>query len=136
MKRQQLWTDLDISERQVILENVREKRKLDVIAIEKDFWVSMVLKALFSLPVGKNIVFKGGTSLSKGWNLIDRFSEDIDLAIDREFFGFAKELGKNQRDKLRKTSKKYTCSNSRRSTWRIWAGRPNQCCSPSCQGVG
>lgn len=89
MKRQQLWTDLDISERQVILENVREKRKLDVIAIEKDFWVSMVLKALFSLPAGKSIVFKGGTSLSKGWNLIDRFSEDIDLAIDREFFGFA-----------------------------------------------
>ena len=107
MKRQQLWTDLDISERQVILENVREKRKLDVIAIEKDFWVSMVLKALFSLPAGKSIVFKGGTSLSKGWNLIDRFSEDIDLAIDREFFGFAKDLGKNQRDKLRKTSKKY-----------------------------
>ena len=67
----------------------------------------MILKALFSLPVGKSIVFKGGTSLSKGWNLIDRFSEDIDLAIDREFFGFAKELGKSQRDKLRKTSKKY-----------------------------
>lgn len=107
MNRQQLWTDLDISERQVILENVRVKRKLDVIAIEKDFWVSMVLKALFSLPVGKSIVFKGGTSLSKGWNLIDRFSEDIDLAIDREFFGFVKDLGKNQRDKLRKTSKKY-----------------------------
>ncbi|MBP5421276.1 MAG: nucleotidyl transferase AbiEii/AbiGii toxin family protein [Paludibacteraceae bacterium] len=107
MNRHLLWTDLDISERQVILENVREKRKLDVIAIEKDFWVSMILKALFSLPVGKSIVFKGGTSLSKGWNLIDRFSEDIDLAIDREFFGFAKELGKSQRDKLRKTSKKY-----------------------------
>lgn len=76
MNRHLLWTDLDISERQVILENVREKRKLDVIAIEKDFWVSMILKALFSLPVGKSIVFKGGTSLSKGWNLIDRFSEE------------------------------------------------------------
>ena len=37
MNRQQLWTDLDISERHVILENVREKRKFDVIAIEKDF---------------------------------------------------------------------------------------------------
>ena len=59
MKRQQLWTDLDISERQVILENVREKRKLDVIAIEKDFWVSMVLKALFSLRAGKALYLKG-----------------------------------------------------------------------------
>ena len=42
MNRQLLWTDLDTSERLVILENVKEKRKLDVIAIEKDFWVSMV----------------------------------------------------------------------------------------------
>ena len=67
----------------------------------------MVLKALFSMAVGKSLVFKGGTSLSKGWSLIDRFSEDIDLAIDRKFFGFAKEIGKNQRDKLRRTSKRY-----------------------------
>jgi predicted nucleotidyltransferase component of viral defense system len=48
------------------------------------------------------LVFKGGTSLSKAWRLIERFSEDLDLAIDREFFGFAGELGKNQRDKLKK----------------------------------
>ena len=40
----------------------------------------MALNASFSLPFSKNIVFKGGTSLSKGWNLIERFSEDIDLA--------------------------------------------------------
>jgi len=38
----------------------------------------MVLKAIFSLPSSKGLVFKGGTSLSKGWNLIKRFSEDCD----------------------------------------------------------
>lgn len=47
------------------------------------------LRALFRLPVsGPHLTFKGGTSLSKGWKLIDRFSEDIDIVIDREFLGF------------------------------------------------
>jgi predicted nucleotidyltransferase component of viral defense system len=41
-----------------------------------------------------HLVFKGGTSLSKAWGLIERFSEDVDLAIDRSFLGF--ELSKNQ----------------------------------------
>jgi predicted nucleotidyltransferase component of viral defense system len=55
-------------------------------AIEKDWWVSLCLHASFSLPYSGNLAFKGGTSLSKGWDLIARFSEDIDLAIDRRFF--------------------------------------------------
>ena len=65
------------------------------------------LRVAFETEIAKNLVFKGGTSLSKGWNLIKRFSEDIDLAIDREFFGFTGPLGKNQRDKLRKTAGAY-----------------------------
>ncbi len=57
--------------------------------IEKDFWVSWTLKKLFSLPDwGSALTFKGGTSLSKAFGLIKRFSEDIDLVVDRSFFGF------------------------------------------------
>ena len=48
--------------------------------IEKDFWVCWILEQLFALPHG--MVFKGGTSLSKGYQLIDRFSEDLDITID------------------------------------------------------
>src|SRR5436309_10756697 len=48
--------------------------------VEKDYWVTRVLRALASdSSLKKQIIFKGGTSLSKGWNLIDRFSEDVDL---------------------------------------------------------
>lgn len=65
----------------------------------------MVLKAIFSQEYKDALCFKGGTSLSKGWNLIERFSEDIDLAIDRHFLNFGDHLGKNQRTKLRKVSK-------------------------------
>ncbi|MCK4881598.1 MAG: nucleotidyl transferase AbiEii/AbiGii toxin family protein [Candidatus Omnitrophica bacterium] len=54
--------------------------------IEKDFWVCWMLKQLFSLdPLGKHLTFKGGTSLSKCYNAIQRFSEDIDVSIERSF---------------------------------------------------
>lgn len=61
---------------------VQELVKLPAQSIEKDLWVTQVLHALFSLPESDKLVFKGGTSLSTVWGLIDRFSEDIDLAID------------------------------------------------------
>ena len=49
--------------------------------IEKDYWISMVLKRLSKSKYSDSVVFKGGTSLSKGFRLINRFSEDVDLAI-------------------------------------------------------
>lgn len=74
-------------------------------ALEKDFWVSVLLQVLFSLPMAKNFVFKGGTSLSKGWHLIERFSEDIDIAVDRTLLGVTEgDLTKKQIKKLRKAS--------------------------------
>ena len=74
-------------------------------SIEKDWWVTQVLKTLHSLPYSEYIAFKGGTSLSKCWNLIERFSEDIDIAISREFLGFRGELSKTQiSDKLRRAA--------------------------------
>ncbi|MCG8429851.1 MAG: nucleotidyl transferase AbiEii/AbiGii toxin family protein, partial [Candidatus Omnitrophica bacterium] len=54
--------------------------------IEKDFWVCWILKTLFSLPEsGGHLTFKGGTSLSKCYDVIRRFSEDVDVSIERTF---------------------------------------------------
>lgn len=53
------------------------------IYIEKDYWVTFALNKIFRNPVGEDVVFKGGTSLSKCFSLIDRFSEDIDLVAIR-----------------------------------------------------
>lgn len=50
--------------------------------LEKDLWVVWVLRALFESPMGADLTFKGGTSLSKVYRVIDRFSEDIDLTCD------------------------------------------------------
>jgi predicted nucleotidyltransferase component of viral defense system len=49
--------------------------------VEKDYWITQVLCELSRSKFSDISVFKGGTSLSKGYNLIERFSEDVDLAI-------------------------------------------------------
>jgi hypothetical protein len=65
------------------------KRALNVVIVEKDFWACWILKRLFSLPAPPaGLVFKGGTSLSKVWGVIDRFSEDVDLSFNRSDLGF------------------------------------------------
>lgn len=49
--------------------------------VEKDYWITEILRTT-AATLGERAIFKGGTSLSKGWNLLDRFSEDIDLFVD------------------------------------------------------
>ena len=67
-------------------------KQIDEVSAEKDWWVTAVLCAVFRTSIGKYLLFKGGTSLSKGWDLINRFSEDIDLALSRDFFLDVKKL--------------------------------------------
>jgi hypothetical protein len=104
------WLKKSKNRRIEILNQTTELTGLPAIAIEKDWWVTLCLSASFSLPYSEKIVFKGGTSLSKGWDLIERFSEDIDLAIDRNFFGFEGDISKTQISKLRKQSCKFISS--------------------------
>ena len=100
------YIDLSKEDRVDILDRVSSElniRQREVI--EKDWWVTAVLRVLFSLPYANHLSFKGGTSLSKCWHLIDRFSEDIDIAVDREFLGFSGTLSKTQiSDKLRRAA--------------------------------
>jgi hypothetical protein len=57
--------------------------------LEKDFWVCWTLKRLFELPSLKgHVIFKGGTSLSKVFHVIERFSEDIDISLSKDLLGF------------------------------------------------
>lgn len=75
-------------------EQVGIERGLSPGSVEKDFWACLMLRELFDLPDhGAHLTFKGGTSLSKAWGLIDRFSEDIDLTIDRDALGFGGDHG-------------------------------------------
>lgn len=100
------FIDLSKEDRMDILDRVSSELKIrQREVIEKDWWVTAVLRAMFSFPYANHLSFKGGTSLSKCWHLIDRFSEDIDIAIDREFLGFSGTLSKTQiSDKLRRAA--------------------------------
>lgn len=92
------------AQRRTVFEQTAIRIKLPVTSIEKDFWVTEILNILFSLPYADRMVFKGGTSLSKVWGVIRRFSEDIDIAIDRSMFGIEGDVTKKQLKKLRKAS--------------------------------
>lgn len=87
------WIDASDADRQQSAYIIANEKNISVGAVEKDWWVTAILKVLFSLSPAKYMFFKGGTSLSKGWNLIDRFSEDIDIALYRDFY--LNELGKD-----------------------------------------
>lgn len=71
-----------------IYRQASSQSRMPAHAVEKDWWVVQALDMIFEMPIATQLIFKGGTSLSKGWGLIERFSEDIDLAIDRGYFGF------------------------------------------------
>lgn len=84
-------------ERRLAFIQAEERLGLQAASIEKDFWVCWTLRELAGLAdLGEHLTFKGGTSLSKAWRLIDRFSEDIDLVVDRATLGFGGDASPEQ----------------------------------------
>lgn len=76
-------------------------------SVEKDFWVFWALQQLFAMSdLAPHLTFKGGTSLSKAWGLIDRFSEDIDLTIGRDVLGFGGANSPEQAPSAKQRSKR------------------------------
>lgn len=102
-----IWLNYTDEEKLVLLQQTAEAKTIAAEqAIEKDWWVSTVLVALSKTSWADVLQFKGGTSLSKAWGLINRFSEDIDLAISRSFFNLPEETNQ-QRAKIRRETFHY-----------------------------
>lgn len=74
-----IYTDLSPQDRIDILDYVSSKTGYRSQIVEKDWWVTSVLRAIFSLEYSNELSFKGGTNLSKCWGLIRRMSEDVDI---------------------------------------------------------
>lgn len=77
-----------------------QQKGIPEIYIEKDYWVTLALNRIFTADIGKEAVFKGGTALSKCYNIIERFSEDIDMVILRN----NTETGNQLKAKIKKIS--------------------------------
>jgi predicted nucleotidyltransferase component of viral defense system len=78
-----------------------EIKKIPEIYIEKDYWMTLALKTIFENEIGRESVFKGGTALSKCYQLIDRFSEDLDLVVLKK----EGESGNQLKNKIKRISK-------------------------------
>ena len=98
------YTQLTDAQKQAVLTQCKNIMGLPEQAVEKDYWVTVMLQLIFDSELSEHIIFKGGTSLSKNGNLIERFSEDIDLSLNYEYFGLTDEPTKKQLKKLRKSS--------------------------------
>ncbi len=103
-------------DRNALFVNTAAKMGMTVAIIEKDFWVCFILDYLFHRCQWKNhIAFKGGTSLSKAYGLIERFSEDIDLILDWRLLGYDinepwEERSNTKQDLFNKQANKNTAS--------------------------
>lgn len=97
-------------ELQTIIRNASAQLGVNEVIVEKDYWVCFVLNYLFTMSEWQNaFTFKGGTSLSKCYGLIKRFSEDIDLILDWQVIGYGKnepwqERSNTKQDKFNKES--------------------------------
>jgi hypothetical protein len=103
----QEWQQLSNEQKYQIFEETGNAVGLPGASIEKDWWVVLCLDIIFKSSIATHTVFKGGTSLSKAWGLIDRFSEDIDLALDRAHLGIDSSdtaISNTQVKKIRKLS--------------------------------
>lgn len=79
---------LSMDDRRDACREAEARLRLRASSIEKDFWVCWTLRELFTPGIGEHLNFKGGTSLSKCWQLIERFSEDLDVTVHRTSLGF------------------------------------------------
>lgn len=96
------FAKLPLNERIPYFQEVANRRGLTRLIVEKDFWVCFSLRLLFSTAaIADKLVFKGGTSISKVFGIIKRFSEDIDLSVDPTWLGFG---GEDQPDAARSRS--------------------------------
>lgn len=98
---------MSAADRAELFRNTGARMDLEGAIVEKDFWVCWTLGHLFDMEIVRDmLMFKGGTALSKVFRMIDRFSEDVDLAIDYEPLGFAGErdprgdMSRTRREKL------------------------------------
>jgi hypothetical protein len=97
------WANATPEDREALFSQTAAAKGMSPEIVEKDFWVCWTLHQVFQFHDFPRLIFKGGTSLSKAFGIIKRFSEDIDLVINRHELGFSDENdpANQQRAKMR-----------------------------------
>jgi hypothetical protein len=100
------FATLPVPERRLLIEQVAARQNVVPVIVEKDFWVCWLLRVLFACPLAVPLIFKGGTSLSKVFAVIARFSEDVDLAIPPALLGLVENELEDTLDEARSSSQR------------------------------
>src|SRR3990167_7678437 len=101
------FISLDAKDKRAYFEVAAANLNIMPQLVEKDVWVGWILKVRCSLPeVGTHLTFKGGTSLSKCYNVIKRFSEDIDISIERPFLSNSRAIEPDQKESSKENQKR------------------------------
>lgn len=103
------FINFNAAEKNELILRVSSHLNIIPVLVEKDFWVSWLLNKIFQQEISKDITFKGGTSLSKCFGIISRFSEDLDLTLNRKIFN----EGMEGHDLSRKALERLIDSNDR-----------------------
>jgi predicted nucleotidyltransferase component of viral defense system len=98
-----IWLTLTEQEQFEIINDISVQRSFSEVGIEKDWWVCLILRAVFQSKFGQPLFFKGEASLSKAYAVIERFSEDVAFII-YHFLGFHDFKSKSQIKRVRKAS--------------------------------
>lgn len=101
------WYNIPRETKQRAYTQISEETGIVPFAVEKDWWVVQILSAITQTKAVSYFIFKGGTSLSKVWKLIERFSEDIDLVFDAVNFEHKAPVTRSGVKSLRKRMRKY-----------------------------
>ena len=104
------YQDLPAGDRRDALRFAQESGKHRAFLLEKDVWIVAALEALYGTPFAPHLTFKGGTSLSKAWGVIRRFSEDIDITYDIRAFAtdLVSDAGEEARPPTRSQERRWT----------------------------
>ncbi len=122
MSGSRFFAILSAVERREILQLAADRQTVPAAIIEKDFWVVWLLERIFGVPeLDDTAVFKGGTSLSKVFGAIARFSEDIDLGISPASLGWSEqdllESSQNKWIKKQRPSLEAACAEQVETVW-------------------
>lgn len=106
------WLALPQDHRKTMLQQAASIHQLSPKAIEHDWWTTLALRAIFITPYAPYCIFKGGSSLSKAWNMLQRFSEDIDIALMPEAFGmvYKPNPGRSYVSWLKRSGRGFICT--------------------------
>lgn len=82
------WNQISKREKLEVFTLIAAEKGITTSAVEKDWWITEAVNLIFQTRLSTHLILKGGEAFNKAWNLIEKFSNDIDLSLDVSFYGF------------------------------------------------